>query len=243
MRDQAPEIGFDRHLELHWLDAVASWAAAGASEAEIKAHFADLLATIDQGEVAKRKNRTVLTAVWLRVSVGLEAFHRAGLALLPAATPAERTAIHFGRCMVAYPFFAFIATQTGRLLGLQGDVSSSDIYRRVAERYGDRSRARRSAQHVLSTLTAWRLLDPLRAGDYVAKTPLAIDNRQLIGWLMEAQLRSTGQEAAPLSALLAHPVFFAFRFPSIAPGEFVRANPRFDSLQQGLNADLVVLAQ
>lgn len=131
---KTPEIGFDRHLELSWLDAVASWAAAGYSEEEIKHNFVDLLATIEQGDGALRKNRTVLSGVWLRVSADHTAFQRAGLELFQSVPATLRPAIHYGRCMVAYPFFAFVATQTGRLLSLQGDVASQDIYRRTAER-------------------------------------------------------------------------------------------------------------
>lgn len=241
MGQPAPQIGFDRHLELHWLDAVASWAAAGLSPVEIKEQFTDLLATIDQGETANRKNRTVLTAIWLRVPPGLEDFQRAGLDLLPAATPAERTAIHFGRCMVTYPFFAFVAAQVGRLLGLQGEVASSHVYRRVAERYGDRSRVRRSAQHVLSTFSAWRLLRPVGSGEFVAEPPLMIEAASIIGWLTEAQLRSGVQTAASLGALLTNPALFPFHLRSLSSGELLRANSRLDSVQQGLHEEMIVL--
>ena len=243
MSHQAPQIGFDRHLELHWLDAVASWAAAGLSPAEIREQFDHLLATIDQGDTANRKNRTVLTAIWLRVPPELAGFQETGLGLLPAATSAERTAIHFGRCMVTYPFFTFVAAQTGRLLGLQGEVTSSAIYRRVAERYGDRSRVRRSAQHVLSTFTAWRLLHTLQPGRYLAADSLAVESAPLAGWLVEALLRAGDQSAAPLTALLTHPVFFAFRLHPLSVGELLHANPRLDAIQQGINEELILLAQ
>jgi hypothetical protein len=112
----------------------------------------------------------------------------------------------------------------------------------VVERYGDRSRVRRSAQHVLSTFTAWHLLKPLRAGMYVAETPLLIESAPLIGWLMEAHLRSSEHPSAPLSALLTHPAFFPFQLRSLSTGELLRANPRLDAIQQGLHEELIVLA-
>ena len=242
MSNGKPQIGFDRHLELAWLDAVASWAAAGVSEPELTDRFADLLATIDQGTEANRKNRTVLAAVWLRVPDELREFHQVSLELLATSSPSERIVIHFGRCMAAYPFFAYVTSQAGRLLGLQGSVASTDIYRRVAERYGDRSRARRSAQHVLSTLTSWELLSSIGTGLYTASPPLPINDADLAAWVLEAYLRSGDLPRGPLSALTVHPVFFPFAFGSLSIGSVLRANPRLDSIQQGLDEALLTLA-
>ena len=61
MSHQAPQIGFDRHLELHWLDAVASWAAASLSPCLLyTSDAADERSSVDLGgrRIIKKKQNT-----------------------------------------------------------------------------------------------------------------------------------------------------------------------------------------
>ena len=241
MSTSPPQIGFDRHLELTWLDEVAAWSRAGLPETEIAENFERLLASIDQSDVANRKNRTVLRGVWLKVPPGIESFHTAALDLLDSAPEPSRLAVHYGRCMVAYPFFAFVAGQVGRLASLQADVYARDIYRRSAEHYGDRARVRRSTQHVISTLVAWHVLDRVGTGHYLPAPATTIDSVPLVAWLLEADLRSSNQNSCELASLYGHPVLFPFALRRVGASELGHANPRLDIVRQGLSEEIVQL--
>ncbi len=95
MRENAI-IGFDRKIELDWLDATAAQVAAGAGDREIRDYLWKLL----DGEVAgdsfnsaRGKTVTVLRHIWSRVPEPVLPLRERALALLPRV---ER------RCMCLY---------------------------------------------------------------------------------------------------------------------------------------------
>ena len=96
---------------------------------------------------------------------------------------------------------------------------------------------------MLSTLTAWRIIESTGPGRSVVKAIIPVDDTRLVSWLVEAQLRSLEPSSGRLLSLLGHPVMFPFRFCSVTTGELSRANPRLDSVQQGLGDELIVLRQ
>lgn len=71
-------VGFNRKIDLIWLDTVAGWAAAGLSEGEIAQGFSDLLATVEQGKETSRKIKDILSGIWLRELVIYQASTKLG---------------------------------------------------------------------------------------------------------------------------------------------------------------------
>ena len=243
MTGPQPIVGFDRKIELRWLDTVAAWDAAGLADADIITAFDDLLATIDQGAEANRKNRTVLTAVWLRHPDGQAAFHAMGLDLFTRLDPAQRIALHWGKCMATYPFFAFVAQHTGRLLRLQGDVTNNEVRRRVVAQYGDTERIRRSARHVTQTLHDWATITLVEKGRYTPADPVPVSTPALESWLIEAYLHAgQGPSGGPMD-ILANPVYFPFTFAPLNAAQLERANPRLEVVQHGMSTDFITLRQ
>jgi len=234
-------IGFNRKVDLIWLDTVAGWAAADLPEAEIAQHFADLLTTIDQGKETRRKIKDILSGIWLQRTGELPGFHEAGLAMYRTLPASERLALHWGRCVVVYPFFAYIATQIGRLYRLQGDVTAGEVQRRIVEHYGDSDWVKRSLRYVIQSMHNWQVLHSQSLGTYIICPPRQVTNPALIAWVAEAYLRANQVDSVAPSSVLTNPLFFPFALADLSAQQLSRHNPRLEAIQQGLNQDVLVL--
>ena len=73
--------------------------------------------------------------VWLNVPGALEAVRDDGLDLLKSLPRKDQIVVHWGMAMAAYPFWAAVAGNTGRLLRLQGTAAAAHVQRRVREQY------------------------------------------------------------------------------------------------------------
>jgi hypothetical protein len=68
LSDMVRGVGFDRKIQLAWLDAVAGWTASGMPDAEIRAKLDLLLEGEVKGKEARKKTKTVLLRTWLPLS-------------------------------------------------------------------------------------------------------------------------------------------------------------------------------
>ena len=118
-------IGFSRFLRWEWMEHAAFLGMSGASADDAKAALDHLLANqVAEGSQSKRSARakaiSVLLHVWFPKNPKLIEFRQDALALYRDTEPASRLALHWGMALVNYPFFVSFATNTGRLLRLQG---------------------------------------------------------------------------------------------------------------------------
>jgi hypothetical protein len=204
-------IGFDRKVELEWLDAVAARASAGDTRLEaMRWLHAVALSTLagDGAHGAKGKTATVLLRIWYPQDAQSLELRNTALKLLPDASPSDRLALHWALSIAAYPFFAAVAQQVGRLIALQGDASARDVTRRVAEKYGDRSTLPRAVQRVLGSMAAWKAVVVEHAVlrptvKHAVSAPVAL-------LLARAVLFGLPGRSVPLEALVREPALFAF---------------------------------
>ena len=158
-------IGFDRKIELEWIDYTVKLILNGLSESEIRKKLAKHLSIYGLGSAtdgAARKTITVLARLWLNVSDDLLPLRDEALDLYKVANDSEKVTLHICLAMTSYPFFFDVLTQIGRLLKLQGKFSSNQITRRIIEKWGDTQRVKRSVRHVLLTLKLWNVIEPLK---------------------------------------------------------------------------------
>jgi hypothetical protein len=165
-----------------------------------------------------------------------------GLELLKRVPRRDHLAIHWGMVMAVYPFWSGVATQTGRLLRLQGSAAAAHVQRRVREQYGERETVSRAARRVLRSYLDWGVLQETGAkGIYSAGTTLAVEDSRLIAWLAEASLHARANGSAPLKDLIDSPSLFPFRIKPVHAESLVAASSRLDLLRHGLDDDLVML--
>ena len=228
-------IGFDRRLDLQWLDASAARAAAGDDLPTARAYLERVLTGVVDGE-GKRGSRaktvTVLLGVWHRVPIHARAARDRLLPVLTEGTPADRLGAHWAMCMLSYPFYADVAAIVGRLLALQGNLTWGQARRRVWEKWGERQTAERAANRIVRSWNQWGVLaDAGRPGAYrLARTALPISTA-VAEALAEAVLRQDRRDAVPSQDLITAPNIFPFQLAPLVPA--LRKSDVFEFLRHG----------
>lgn len=236
-------IGFDRKIELSWLDAIAGQAAAGASAQEARDYVWRLLDGVVAGGTthdARGKTLTVLSQVWLSGPEDARKIRESALKLFPDAATSERLPIHWAMMMAAYPFFLDVATSVGKLITMNGDVTLSQIVRRMLDAWGDRSTLPRATQRVLRSMVQWGALrDGSVRGQYLpqpAQTKVSGDAAEV---LLMGLLTGLGR-GLHISHLLSHSSLFPFDLR--AHSNLLSRSPRLQFHRQGDQTDFVDLS-
>lgn len=241
------QIGLDRLVRLAWLEKAASLVLAGNDPASIKSILqSDLRGAFCSTNTDVRgsidKTITILLKTWLTVPNELASLHAEGLELLKQVPQRDHMALHWGMLMAVYPFWSAVATQTGRLLRLQGSVAAAQVQRRVREQYGERETVSRRTRYVLRSYLDWGVLQESGTkGIYCAGATLSIEDSRLIAWLAEASLHARANGSAPLKELIDSPSLFPFRIKPMHAASLVAASSRLDLLHHGLDDDLIML--
>jgi len=242
-------IGFSQRVRLEWFDRTAQLVLAGNDKAAVNDALQELLKDkVSVGGQGRRGNRekviTILLKTWLTSPSELQALREDGLDLLRQLSSDQHLAIHWGMVTAVYPFWSGVATQTGRLLKLQGSAAAAHVQRRVREQYGERETVSRAARRVLRSFLDWGVLRETGSkGIYTPATTLFIEDPRPIAWLVEANLHARANGSASLRELLDSPSFFPFRLRPV-PAERIRTlSPRLDSFRQGLDNEVVVLRE
>jgi hypothetical protein len=247
--DRLTKIGLDRLVCLAWLEKAASLALAQNSANETRATLRDDLAGAFRSSRpdvhgSLTKTITILAKVWLTVPPELESLRVNGLELLTRTPQHQHKVIHWGMVTAAYPFWSGVATQVGRLLKLQGSAAAAHIQRRVREQYGERETVSRRTRYVLRSHLDWGVLKETgHKGIYTASPPLAIEDPQLIAWLMEASLHARASRSAPLKDLLESPSLFPFSLKATHPDSLLSASANLELFRHSLDECLIMLRQ
>jgi hypothetical protein len=164
------------------------------------------------GAAAKKKTRTVLNRLWLEPRPELAELCDRAVAIYAADPRASVAALTWGMSIATYPFFGSVAQIVGRLIRLQGDCTSAEVHRRMAESYGEREGTRRMTNMVLQSQADWGAIERLNKGKNIKALHESITlTPDLELWLVEAALRHAGR-AMPTSYVATNPVLFPFSF-------------------------------
>jgi hypothetical protein len=249
MSERTRQIGFSQRVRLEWLEATAQLVLAGNDRATVTAALDELLKDVlSVGGHAEWSNRAkatlILQRVWQNAPPELDALRRDGLGLLGCRPITDHIAVHWGMVMAVYPFWGSVATQVGRLLSLQGSAGAAQVQRRVREQYGERETVSRAAQRVLRCYNDWGVLIELTGkGVYGAAPSRAVEDPELVAWLVEASLRGRPDATAALGDLFVSPSLFPFHLKQISARTLLSARPRLDLLRHGLDDELVMLRE
>ena len=236
-------IGFDRRIDAEWLDAVAQQVAAGMKGSELRAYTFEMMKGVVAGGTkhgtAAQKTVTVLTRTWANVNPEVVGLRDRALALLPSLTPQERAGLHWAMAMAGYRFFGDLASTSGRLLQLQGDLNLEQVTRRLREAWGERSTMNRATQRVVRSMVQWGCLaDTTSKGVYTQISNRIPANGVLSQVLLEALLIYE-RKGLPVDPVVSHPALFPFDLDLQLNS--LRLSPRFEVHRQGLDEDVVNL--
>lgn len=207
MISTAPQIGFDRFIQLDWVAAALKVRAGAASLDELD----ELLNVAGLGKEAKAKTRTKLNALVLEPRADLADFIDRGVHIFKGFGGAEQLAVFaWGAAIAAYPYFGRVAEFTGRLTSIQGDCAMSEIHRRISEMYGDREVTKRASQAVIQTQANWGAIERVEKGKRLVRLHArSLKNDSMVAWLVEAALRYQ-QKAISLATLQSLAVLYPF---------------------------------
>ncbi len=189
-----------------------------------------------KGNKSRKNAITILIKIWylnkkINTSIQKRAFE-----LLPQLDPQERIALHWGMTLSTYPFFKDIASEIGRLASRQHDFSSSQIYRKMKELYGDRRRVEVAYQAVLTSMKNWGVVIQKKQGIYVLPDKINIFNNDLINWLVGAAIISSKREYIQMDEVSTLLYLFPFAF-NIHTG--LLDNSIFKITNQGINKTII----
>lgn len=205
--DTSPQIGFDRYIQLEWARS-ALRVRVGFETLE---ELTDLIDASHTGAAAKKKTRTVLNRLWLEPRSELVALSDRAVAIHKSDPSASVAALTWGMAIATYPFFGAVSEIVGRLLRLQGECSSAEVHRRMAEVYGEREGTRRMTNMVLQSQADWGAIERQRQGKDIRRAAGIPVGAELGAWLAEATLRYVGR-AIPISSFPSYPVLYPFLF-------------------------------
>jgi len=235
-------IGFDRKIELSWLDATAYWTSQGLGERGVADKLSELLGgrLSDQSERSGlSKTITVLLHIWNKVPERLTPFRDEALSLYQKASNREQLAFHWGMSCATYQFFAKVVEAAGLLLRLQSTIAISQVRRRMKEQYGDRSIVTYATRRVVRSIENWGLLkEGAGQGEYNVMDQIHLTDEVSL-WLTEAILLGNGSKVVPFDQLPSLPALFPFHVN--ISFENMSRNPRLELLRQALDETVVVV--
>ena len=234
MNSSAPQIGFDRFIQLEWATEALNIRAGTTGLDELNA----LLAEAGLSSEAKKKTRTVLNRLWLEPRASLVEFADRGVSLYMSQRDVPIAALCWGVAIAAYPFFGKVAELVGRLSAIQGDCASAEVHRRMSEIYGEREGTRRMTNMVIQSQASWGAVERVEKGKRVIRlAPMAINNDELTAWLIEAAVRYIGKPVS-VPTLQSLPVLFPFT-PTPPLAYVISNSPHLDLRSEGPSSQFV----
>lgn len=210
MNKKKISIGFDRYIERAWLEQIAQWVAKEKNRDELHEFVDDYLAPFINGSTSLRKTKNVLFGVWVNTSDENELFKQQAIDFLKDCSDDERLAIHWSLSIASYPFFASLVRLIGRLLKLQGDISSKELIRRSVELHGDTESVRRATARLLQSLGQWGVLIPKSDGLFHMAPKIHLTSSELVTTCLSANLCHKIDGRSSLRELVSDPAWFPF---------------------------------
>ncbi|SDO87163.1 hypothetical protein SAMN04487897_12518 [Paenibacillus sp. yr247] len=203
-------VGFDQKIQLHQLDLIANEISRMSSRDALY-QLVDERLMADIGGTKSRANaRTILFKIWFLVSDEHIGLRDRALALFQRGTSEERLVLHWGMCLLAYPFFKDTTEQLGYLFHLQDEVTSEQIGRKMKGLYGERRRVEVSVNAVLSSLRSWGVLELGKRNTHTRAVKINILSPEMKKWLVQVMLIVTGKTVIELNHLAGEPCIFPF---------------------------------
>ncbi len=155
------------------------------------------------------RTANTLANLWFPKNSNVLALRTQALTLMPALTPAERLALHWGMALVVFPSFRETVQVAGRLLRLQGEFSKHEVVRRVLERHSNQSTMKRAVERTLQSLQDWGVLKAHRS-TYTRLVSQVITQSALASWLYSALLATDPEHHWRMDDLLRANEIFPF---------------------------------
>ena len=245
MSKRHDKLGVKQTIQKHWMDHVVTMMLAGLTEREIRAELREYLAKEKpySGSIPKTHQFVIqILACWFAPADELIPFRDRALALLRHDGSQNWLPYHWAMISASYPFWFNVARQTGRLFNLQDQITQTQVFSRLKEKYGDRETVARNARYVIRSFVAWGVLeDSTVKGCYEQTAPMEIREPNPAILLYEAALYATEEGKEALGLLKNNPAFFPFQLPVLAGDYISQQCHTIDVVFYGVDDDLLKL--
>jgi len=242
------KIGIKQVIRLEWMDHALNMLLAGMESESIRTELKSYLADKKQsGGTGERGEKTYLMAIgplsaWFDPEPELVDFRDHALMIASKHQQKQWLPLHWAILSAAYPFWFNVATQTGRLLNLQEQITQHQIFNRLKEQYGDRETVSRNARYTIRSFVACGVLkDSESKGCYEKSNIMTIQDKDLAILLLEAALYATPEGKGTLGVMINSPAFFPFQFSSVTGDLISQRVSRIEVVRYGLNEELLKL--
>ncbi|PSR33885.1 MAG: hypothetical protein C7B46_07790 [Sulfobacillus benefaciens] len=207
-----PKIGFDYRIHLGDMDMAAQiWLKEGRlTPARLQPEMGHIA-----GFGSRKKAITVLSRLWSR-PVWQEGL---GRELLRDLLVHDHRVAYWGLLMVAYPFAAHGASDIGRLLMIQDELTTRHVNLAIVRRLGESEKVRLATRKLLITFSDWNMLAHPNRGVYTAPLCRPIKNALAIAFLTYCALVVEDTTRLTLSDIEHLPWLFPFKV-NISPRDF-----------------------
>lgn len=241
-------IGTKQVIRIEWMQRAANLLLAGLDAKTIRQELHDFLsgfkgsgASGERGEYSRSQVVNMLMRIWITPDTTIIPLRDESLAFL-RENPSLAMAVHWCMLSAAYPFWFSVASQTGRLLSLQDQVTQAQIITRLREKYGDRQTVSRYGRYSLRSFVAWGVLrDVANKACYEKEAPLVLADLDLAVLLLESALLATPSGKGQLALFLNHPAFFPLKLPAMTGDAVIQRGERIDVIRYGPDDELLTL--
>lgn len=196
-------------LEPAWLDAafeIGRRPRAGDSRTDLDMTLTDM----GLPRWARTKVREIVGPVWLDPPTETAAF--IDWARDHVDPTIDLRAVHLFALVATYPFFDDVCIAVGRLLRLQGKVTTADLRTRLRAKWGDREIVQVAQRMCIYTLRAFRALTADARSISSAAAPLELPT-SLTAWAVHALVLGRDSEAIDVMEIDFAPELFFVRLP------------------------------
>lgn len=234
MSDRFTKIAFKQIIRKEWMNRTLELVCAEVPEKEIRKYLDEYISTQQQrgGEGVKRNKETYgmtlsMLSCWFRDDE-LNDFRYALINEAKNVDNSKWLPFHMSIICAAYPFWLQVCKAVGNLFMKQDLISSSQIYNKLKEIYGDRETIARNTRYAIRTMVSWGLIEDAQGkkGCYYQGKKIEIYNPKVSSFLIESLLWANEDGRSSFEDLCRHPGLFGFKFGNISPG-------MVESLSQG----------
>lgn len=208
----------DRDLDISWLDTALQVAADRNSTIPPRQRLEFSLRDACLADEARKKTVTALARSWFEVDPA--ARDLVAWAVEHAAEVVDTRAIHVGVLLATQPFFSDVCTAVGRVLALQGQITTPELRQRMKEKWGQRRSVDLSTQRAVKTLRSLQLVTGAPGSSVSTKGQSITVVGPWAPWLVHALLLARGAEAMADSDLRTAPELFAVVWPTAMPNGY-----------------------
>ncbi|MBI4321185.1 MAG: hypothetical protein HY675_22060 [Chloroflexi bacterium] len=237
-------IGFNRNIYLPWLDATAAFCAEVEDAADIRSRLDAVVGQSIGSTENRRKAIDILVNIWVKTREKSPELRSEAVAFFRSTTAtSDRLWLHYGLCLLYYPFFRQTTAALGQVSRNVDTVTPALVKQRLVAERGALGSLAKAVERIVFSLRDWGIV--ARADKRFAYRPcvrtLTASRVGLETWILACALHAHPSEDILFADLVRLPELFPFRLTLSI--DDLRRDRRFGVQRQGASLEMVRLVK